>query len=181
MVVSRGGEWERHVVTLHSAEVGAWAEAGSDRIGRHPTTISFAASSGAPWIDIDNVQLTDAAADRSLLKNGDFSQGGDYWFFTSDDHVAWRVFNLVLQLYFEQGFLGVAALVVLLSIVFARNFPLARQGDSFAALSCIALFGVLLVGLFGSLLDTPRLALLFYLLAIVALFHRDSGRIERLK
>ena len=68
-------------------------------------------------IDVDNVRLL--GPDRSnLIENGDFSKGGNRWFFTTDNHLPWHIKHLWVQILFEQGWLGIVAVgfAVLLAI-----------------------------------------------------------------
>ena len=80
-----------------------------------------------------------------------------------------------LHVLFEQGWFGVA-LVFLLYIyalyAFARR---ALRGDLLAAAPLAALAGLLVVGLFDSVLDVPRVTMLMYLLLFLALIP-DKGR-----
>jgi hypothetical protein len=72
-------------------------------------------------------------------------------------------------LYFELGWFGVLAFFALL--LHAIGHLLAQAGhDRIRAVACLAsLIGFQAVGLFDSLLDVPRLALLFYLVLLAAL------------
>lgn len=121
---------------------------------------------GAPQpIDIDNISLRDAASEHEAIRNGSFLDGNNYWFFSSDHHhLPWHIKNLALNVYFE---LGVFGLLVFGAIVLgALSALLARawRGDHNAACYLAALSGFLIVGLFDSLLDVPRITLLFLLL-----------------
>jgi O-antigen ligase len=83
---------------------------------------------------------------------------------TSDVHLAWRVLNTPLQVAFEQGALGVLAwlafgVAALAAVVRSVGSPGATA--AFAA----AVAGFLAVGLFDSLLDSPRMIVLLALVA----------------
>jgi hypothetical protein len=163
----RRGAWERHIVTVDSGEVGAARDGTLGRLASRPTTFALVGPREGGWIDVDNLHLLGpAGSDR--LKNGDFSRANDYWFFTSDDHSAWRVENLGVHLLFEQGLLGSFAFIVLIGALFTKLAKLAWLGNDRAVVLGASVIGFLLIGLFGSLLDAPRLAMLFYWIAMIA-------------
>ncbi|CAN5856945.1 hypothetical protein BH11PSE12_BH11PSE12_12690 [soil metagenome] len=119
--------------------------------------------------DIDTLALTSADG-RQLLDNGDFSDNMAHWFFSSDRyHLPWHIKNVFMNVWFDQGLAGLAiwgAMLVIAawrtSVGKARNHPLSPVLAS-------SLAGFVVVGLFDSLLDVPRLAWLFYLLLLIAL------------
>lgn len=119
-------------------------------------------------VEVDNIRLEDGSG-SSLLRNGDFSTGGGYWFFSSDrDHMPWHVNNLLMSTLFDQGILGllVFSAVCLAAVVRAsariNTWPM-------ASFFLAAFAGFLVVGLFDSLLDVPRLSMLFYLICFMLL------------
>ena len=117
--------------------------------------------------DIDNVQLTNALG-QELLGNGDFSQQLAQWLPVAQAYyVPWHIDNLYLELLIESGLLGgivVGALTAwgLVSAVWARG-PTSLLRPYLAA----GLFGALIVGLVSSVLDMPRVALVFFLLPMM--------------
>lgn len=158
------GEWKRFEKTVHSGELGK-----TQWFGKRPVHFSIAAEKSGTVVDVDNVALLDEAG-RNLIRNGDFSGGHDWWYFSSDrHHLPWHAKNMLLHVLFEQGWLGVA-LVFLLYLYALREFARRTlRGDLLAAAPLAALAGILVVGLFDSVLDVPRLTLLFYLLMFLAL------------
>jgi hypothetical protein len=134
---------------------------------------SVALLSSGGMADIDKLRLVDASG-RDLLRNGDFSAAGDFWFSSSDrDHLPWHIKNVFLNMYFDQGLLGVAAFVLLLlgvgmrGLTRADNWPL-------APIFLASLAGFATVGLFDSLVDVPRLATLYYLICFTLLVVRPT-------
>ncbi|MFN3983844.1 MAG: VanZ family protein [Rhodocyclaceae bacterium] len=108
---------------------------------------------------------------RSLLANGGFESGLDRWFFASDDHLAWHIENMWVQVLFEQGVVGLVAWTLLIVATLAaalhglgRGGPQAWQEGVVLA----ALLAFLSVGAMNSLFDAPRLATLFFLLVAMA-------------
>lgn len=122
-------------------------------------------------VDVDNISLRGPDG-VELVRNGGFTQGQDGWFFSSDhDHLPWHIKNLYVHTCFEQGWLGLAALALLLLYTAWRLVPRAWAGKEGAAVYLAALCGALVVGMFDSLFDVPRLTLLFFLLLGAALLN----------
>ncbi|HRD48090.1 MAG: hypothetical protein JNK95_02445 [Candidatus Competibacter sp.] len=121
-------------------------------------------------LDIDNIRLQPPAAGADLIANGDFSQGNARWFFTSDrHHLPWHAKNIGLNLLFDQGWIGLMLFGLLTFLGLLAALRQARRGDRLALAALAGLLGFLLVGLFDSLLDVPRLALLYLLVLFGAL------------
>lgn len=117
-------------------------------------------------VDVDNVRLLDERG-MNLLRNGDFSQGGDAWFFKTHSHLPWHIKNLWVETYFSQGLLGLIALLSLLALFLNRAVAGLWRGDPLATALTASVTGMLVVGVFDSLLDTPRIALLFLGLILI--------------
>ncbi len=130
-------------------------------------TFSVAVNSRDRVAQVDDLQLTDRR-ERNLLANGDFSSGMARWFFSSDlHHLPWHIKNMLLNVLFEQGLIGLALWSLLyagalwrLAVGRSRTHPLAPALAG-------ALAGFAIVGLFDSLLDVPRLAWLYYTLLLM--------------
>jgi len=126
-------------------------------------------------VDLAEVRLIDAAGEDRVA-NGDFAAGSARWFSTSDDHLAWHAKSLWLHLLFEQGWLGVVLFAGLLAGAATRLLRGAKAADALAPALLAAFAGFLVVGLVDSLLDAPRLALAFYLMALLALLTPHGAR-----
>jgi len=157
-VGNTGGQWRNFVLDVDTA-----------RFSQHPwyatrsVKLSFYNPAFGTLLDVDNVSLRDAGG-HELVHNGSFSAGMDHWFFATDNHLPWHFKDLWLQLYFEQGGIGLAlfaALVVYAFIALARRW---REPEFPAPALAAALVAFLTVGVVDSLFDVPRMALLFYLL-----------------
>ena len=109
------------------------------------------------------MQLQDHAGER-LIRNGDFAAGGDYWFFKTHSHLPWHIKNLWVEVLFEQGWFGLLSFLLLLGALVWHLARALRRGGRLAGVLLASTGGFLTVGLFGSLLDTPRIAMLFFLL-----------------
>ncbi len=164
------GQWQHYELAFNSAGLGA-----GNWLLRPPVQLELAASGTASSsvIDIDNLSLrgTDGL---ERISNGQFTHANNAWFFSSDHHhLPWHIKNLLLQLYLESGVCGVLAMLGLLVLAASRLLRQRKQDHASAAILA-AILAFLVVGLFDSLLDVPRIALLFYLLLLVALLQPAS-------
>lgn len=120
-------------------------------------------------VSLDNLALT-AADGQPMLANGDFSDDLAHWFFTSDrNHLPWHIKSLLMNVWFDQGALGLALWMVLLTVALWRLSLGPARGHPLAPALAAALASFVVVGLFDSLLDVPRVAWLYYFLLLVAL------------
>jgi len=124
-------------------------------------------------IDVDNITLLDAAG-HNIIQNGDFKQGMQHWFFSTDSHLAWHAKNLFIHILFEQGWLGLASFLALLATTMGALLRRAGK-DPLALTQFVSFTGFLIVGLVDSLIDDPRLDFLFFWLLIIALISGASS------
>ena len=159
------------------AEVGVWeelsVEVDSGRLGAYwpfslPPTLML--SSGG-MIDVTDVRILNDW--DNLVANGDFSDAGDYWIMASDfNHLSWHAKNLFLHVLVENGVLGLALFLAAILLALVR-LKRARPSQALLANGLVAaLLSFLLVGLFGTLIDNTRPALLFYVILLWALSFR---------
>jgi hypothetical protein len=121
------------------------------------------------FVDVDNLALTDRFGEEFLL-NGDFEAGLDHWYPSSDHyHMPLHIKNLWVDVYFEQGGLGLLAFAALALSVLATGVRLIRRGDLFALVLLSALLGELTVGMIGTLYDVPRVIFWFFILEFTLL------------
>ncbi len=114
-------------------------------------------------IDIDNVRL-ESIRGENLLRNGDFSNELDHWFFSADNHLQWHAKSLPVAVLFDQGWFGLLALCAFSIIAIKRAANRAWRGDLIAAAALASFSGFLVVGLFDTLIDAPRFLFLLLLL-----------------
>jgi len=124
-------------------------------------------------LDFDNLSLRRTGSDTDLLRNGDFERGIDNWFSYYDfNHLPWHIKNLWVHMYFELGIAGLLAFLLLVIAAFRgllKPLPDSSGQRAFSIAVLLALVGFLAVGTFGTLLDSPRVAFLFYLLLLSGL------------
>jgi len=158
--------WQHYEVPFDSSWLGAGAW-----LLRPPVQLELAASGTADSsvLEVDNLSLR-APGGEELIANGRFTQANNYWFFSSDHHhLPWHIKSMALHLLVETGWCGALSMLALLAVAGRRLLRQARDGDSGALACAAALLGFLVVGLFDSLLDVPRIALLCYLMLLCAM------------
>lgn len=154
--------WHQHAQTFNSGDVGA-----GNRLTSRPVQFSLYNPVAGTVVEIDNVRLLDSRG-RDLLNNGDFSKGGDFWLFKSNDHLFWHAKNLWVHLLFEQGWLGMILFNLIMVLALVRLMRLVGQGN-FEATVLLAVMGAwTVIGVVDSLVDAPRLALIVYGLLLVS-------------
>ncbi len=157
---SKPNQWERRQLAFNSEEVGS--------LPWHlpvPVKLSLRNLNNGVLIDVDNIQLLDDTG-HDLVENGNFSQGSQRWFFTTDDHLPWHIFNMAVHIVFEQGWLGMLLFILIVGYAFVVILRQLWQGQLFYVACLGSLTGFLVVGLFDSVLDSPRISLLFYVFLI---------------
>ena len=157
------GQWAHYETTVHSANFGPPGSAFP-----RPVKLSLFNGGGGAIMDVDNVALYDEAG-RNLLRNGDFSAGMRYWFFTTDNHLAWHVENLFIHVLFEQGWLGLICFLSLLAYTATRLLRPAWVDDPLRLTLFAALAAFLLVGMLNTLIDETRIGFLLYFLLLTTL------------
>ncbi len=177
---------EKHLLYATRCAIGhAWVQAGEDwqtvaiklsgpLLGEGPwyaprlLMFSFGIGDMSGAADIGEILLLGPGGEP-LLTNGDFSQDMQRWFFSSDrDHLPWHAKNILINLLFDQGLFGLLSFVLLSAAALWRlNLGKARGRELSPYLSA-SMVGFLVVGMFDSLIDAPRLALMFYLVVMLA-------------
>lgn len=164
------GQWHHLSRSFSSADVGrepAWR--------RPPVEMFLYMPVKGRVMAVDNLHLIGPDG-RDLLCNGDFSRGGDCWFFKTLSHLPWHIKNLWVHVLFEQGWVG---LLLFGSLTVLAIYRLARagwRGHRVAWVWLASLAGLLTVGMFDSLLDAPRLATLLVALTLLGVgFEWERG------
>jgi len=87
--------------------------------------------------------------------------------------VPWHIDNMFLELLIERGAAGVLLFVGLAAAALTRQVRAPNADDDAAPYLAASMCGVLCVGLFSSVFDVPRVALLMALLLCLCVF-RDK-------
>ena len=156
------GTWQTMEVSLTTRVLGAW-----HAYGKKPVKFWLVSPPASTNVDIDNVRLLDETG-NNLVANGDFSAGADHWLFSVSDYWPWHIESIWIHLLFEQGWLGLTLLIMLILYAVCRLLMLISQGHSLALMILVALAGFVSVGTLNSLFEFPRVALLFYVLLFMS-------------
>ncbi|MBI5752357.1 MAG: O-antigen ligase family protein [Hydrogenophilales bacterium] len=171
--VAPGAGWQRRSLVFSSGQVGQ----GAWWLSR-PVQLSLFNPQDKGVVDVDAIRLLDPGG-ANLISNGDFTQGGDFWFFKSGNHLPWHIKNMWVHLTFEQGLVGLAIFCALTIVALWRLGRRWWAGDPLATAWLAGTGGLLTIGFVDSLLDAPRLALLLVLALLVGAAHharRSAGR-----
>ena len=168
--VTGNGRWQSVQTILESGEVGS-----SPWYAARPIKLSIYNAETQAAVEVDTLTLR-AVDGSELLANGDFSRGMNRWFFSVDNDRPWHIWSMPIQVLFDQGWLGSIALALFVSLGLWRAGRNAWRGDAMAGAMLAASVGFLVIGSLGSLVDSPRLLLLFLLLFW---FCGRTGRGER--
>jgi VanZ family protein len=171
-LASFSADFQHHAIEIYSGAVskGAWYT-------RRPAKLALHIADSKDPIDIADVRLTGPDG-ANLVANGDFSRGMDRWQFSTDNHLPWHIKNLFLQTLFDQGWIGVLAWSAVVLVALVRAASASWRGDLFATSVLAGLVGFLVVGLFDSLIDGPRLMLVFCVLLWLAAKPGESVPVE---
>jgi hypothetical protein len=164
-VTASSQPWQHITVALDTTRFvkGPWYAA-------KPAFFSLAVETSAQVIDVGRVSVVDGDG-RDVIANGNFADGMTHWFFTSDRyHLPWHIKNLALDVLFDQGAIGLALFALLVIAAAWRVAFGIAAGNLLSPYLAAGVAGFLVVGMFDSLVDVPRLAFLFYWLLAVAMF-----------
>jgi hypothetical protein len=164
------GQWHRVSKTFSSTKVGA-----QDWFRRPPVELFLYNPGKGGIVDVDNLRLVGPDG-RDVLCNGDFSRGGDCWFFKTHSHLPWHIKNVWVHVLFEQGWVGLMLFTALTVLAIYRLIRAGWQGHRLAWAWLASLAGLLTVGMFDSLLDAPRIAMLLVALLLLGSGWRWSDR-----
>lgn len=165
------GQWQALEVPLAGGGLGH-----GDWFAPRLLVFSVAVSTSGRSVEFDNFRASTAGGSE-LIANGDFDAGMARWFFSSDrHHLPWHMKNMGLHVLFEQGWVGLLlSSALLVAGLWRVTVGRARDHELAPALAA-ALVGFMIVGLFDSLLDAPRVAFLFQWLLLVSLVMPPPSR-----
>jgi hypothetical protein len=135
---------------------------------RPPVTLALLNELPGTTIEVGHIRMLDAQG-HDILANGDFARGTARWYFTDDQHLIWRIKDQYLMSFFESGALGLASFALLAGTALVGAMRAIARGDRMAAAVAGSLVSFLCSGVFDYLLEVPRLAALFYIIAFCGL------------
>ncbi len=169
-IAAGDGAWRKYVARFDAAKLG-----GDPWYAPRPIVFAMATESPQSRIEIAKVSVV-GQDDAELLSNRNFAEGMSRWFTVSDRlHLPWHIKNVGLNVLFDQGALGLLLWLALCGSSLYRLAAGSARMHPMAPFAAAALAGFLVVGLFDSLLDVPRLAFMFYLVTFVGLLLRPGN------
>lgn len=170
------GKWQNFTTQINTNNVGmALGRFGA--LSARPIRMALFTQGAPGGMSMDNLALI-AADGTNLIRNGDFKDNNDHWFWTVDNHLPWHTKNMAVNILFDQGWLGIAGVSLLILIAMAGLIRAVFQSRPDAVPWLGALVGYLVNGFVVSPFDQPRLAMLFFLICFfVALkFFRQPAK-----
>ncbi len=117
-------------------------------------------------IEIADIGIRDRLG-RERVDNGNFARALERWFPYYDfEHLPWHIKNLWVNLYFDQGWLGLLGFIAFLFAAAQAAVRHACDGGLFGVALFAILASYMAVGMVGGLIDVPRVVFLFYLLGM---------------
>jgi VanZ family protein len=151
--------WQRITARITSPET--WE-------GIVPPVEFWLGTSGNQPLDVGGIHLVGPDG-QDAVANGDFHDGTDRWFFTSDRHLAWRTKDFYVATWFDSGALGLICVFVLIATSMGTAGRAVSAGNPWAAPVVGGLSAMLLSGVFDNVFEAPRLALLYDLVLMLGL------------
>lgn len=149
------GAFQAYSIVINSEQVGQ-----QQSIVRWPTVLTVQYDTVDRVLAFGSISLL--SDDINQLRNSSFKQGLDYWLSYNDvEHQPWHVQNMFLQLWFENGFLGLGLFLALLYFLLRTNVDSHAQG-SLTPVYTTAVVGLCLFGIFASPLDSARVSWMYY-------------------
>ncbi|QPK63662.1 VanZ family protein [Methylomonas sp. LL1] len=162
-------QWQRIVKDIDSGDLGASSSDIANGWPSRPVQLAlYAGGDVGKIVEVDNLSLQDAKG-NNLISNGDFSAGTDRWYFSTEKHNPWHIFNIWVQVLFDMGWLGLCAFIILILYVYYRLLKSLRH-DIHAPILLASFSGFLIIGYVDSPFDAPRLTFLFFMLVAFAIF-----------
>lgn len=161
-----GDRWQTSTRTIPVHETGSKVSFAGLAVSP-PTKLSISISNAPLYgVDVDGISLTDMRG-HELIRNGEFEQGADYWFWAEDDHLPWHTKNLFVGILFDQGWFGLLATNLLIGLTLMTLTRQTAAGNASSAVLLAAMTGFIVTGVTVSAFDQPRLALMFYLMCFM--------------
>ena len=166
--INSPGKWTHIEKLINMQSVGSNMGKIAGKLSRRPIKLSLYNGISSTLIDIKDVHLIDPNGNE-VIKNGNFSNGLDHWFFSTDNHLPWHTKNIFVAVFFDQGILGLMAFIALLFNAFYNQFKLLAIRDNYSAILITSLIGFIIVGVVSSPFDAPNLTLLFFIILFLSL------------
>ncbi len=149
--------------------------------GVRPAFLAVAVGDPGATVEIRSVRLVGPDG-VDVVADGRFVDGTTRWFSSSDRiHLPWHIKNIALAVLFDQGAIGLGLFALLVGGALLRTALGRARRDPDAPFVAAAIVGYGVVGAFDSLIDVPRVALLFELVVMSALMLRPPRATAKTK
>jgi hypothetical protein len=138
------------------------------KLGAQPVWLMINTHTSKEPVEIDNIRLV-APDGRNLIRNGDFEQKRDHWFWLTYNHETHHTKNLAVNTLIDQGWFGLLAFLIAFITCLTSLVRRVQAGDMLAATWIGGLAGLLIIAITVSIFDAPRLTMLVYLLIFLPL------------
>ncbi len=161
-------DWHSYTINFNSKTIG-----NRHYIERKPTLLFIQNKSLGSALEIQKISLTGIGQRFELIKNNEFNYGLDQWFFYDDfQHLPWHIKNMALEVFYNSGTIGLIVVILIFIQAFRHKndfyHPLVGHTISTILLTWI------LLGFFGSPIDSTRASWLFFTL----FFALSMGRVS---
>jgi len=123
-------------------------------------------------LDIAKIEITTPNS-KQIIKNSDFNQGFDNWFFSSSNHSNWHIKNQWLAVFYDGGIIELllygALLLSLLIRLYRHNF----NNNYYNLALFTSLCAFISISFFSSPLDDPRIIWLLFLFVWLAIIQPE--------
>ena len=169
-----GGKWVPHSAAVRIDDTGR-PRGRIGRLSKQPLWLTLHTDQVVAGLSLDNIAFVTTDG-RNLIQNGNFSGTNDHWFWTVDNHLPWHTKNMAVNVLFDQGWLGLAGVILLFGLGLAALARAIWAGNALAIPWAGAMTGYLFIAAVVSPFDQPRLAMLFYLLCLYCTLEFARGR-----
>jgi heparinase II/III-like protein len=128
-------------------------------------------------LDIASIEIYSAKG-QQVINNANFVHGFDHWVFSSGNHLAWHIKNIWVSAFFEGGIVELVILSCLLIVLMHRCYTRSRLGNPFYLAMLSSLTAFMVIGLFGSIYDDPRVSWLFFTITSMVIVKPENPGVE---
>ncbi|MCQ8103600.1 hypothetical protein NP590_05750 [Methylomonas sp. SURF-2] len=124
---------------------------------------------GSGIMSVDTIEITDSSGVQ-ILKNSDFDNRLNHWFWISDfEHLPWHSKQLFLQVWLEQGWIGLLLFILLIGFGFRHQWKLLDSGESIPIAIVPSMIAMIGLGLTDEYIDEPQTTLMTFAVFFAAL------------
>ena len=159
-----GGRWVQHKAAVRINNTGRTRVRNGFGF-KQPVWLTLHTGGVRVGLSLDDIRFV-APNGRNLIKNGNFRDTNDHWFWAVDNHLPWHTKNMAVNVLFDQGWLGLVGVILLFALGLVSLARAMWAGYSVPIPLAGAMIGYLIIAVVVSPFDQPRLTMLFYLLCM---------------